>query len=44
MDNNFYSTTGDLNEMLRQYYQNATPTYKVKVTYIQQEYGSIIKK
>ena len=45
MDYNIYSTvTVDLDEMRRQYNENATPTYKVKVTYIQQEYGSIIKK
>ena len=45
MDNNSYSTVMvDLNEMIRQYNENATPTYEVKVTYSQHEYGSVIKK
>ena len=45
MDYNFYSTiTVDLNEMMRQYNENATPTCEVKVTYSQHEYGSVIKK
>ena len=45
MDNIFYSTvTDDLNEMMRQYNENATPTCEVKVTYSQHEYGSVIKK
>jgi hypothetical protein len=45
MDYNFYSTvTIDLNEMMRQYNENATPTYEVKVTYSQHEYSSGIKK
>ena len=36
MDFNYYSTTtGDLNEMMRQYNENATATYEVKVTYSQ---------
>lgn len=45
MDNIFYSTvTDDLNEMMRQYNENATPTYEVKVTCSHHEYGSVIKK
>ena len=45
MDYKFYSTvTVDLNEIMRQYNENATPTYEVKVTYSQHEYGSVIKK
>lgn len=44
MDYKFYSTvTVDLNEIMRQYNENATPTYEVKVTYSQQEYDSDIK-
>lgn len=36
MDYKYYSTvTGDLNEMMRQYSENATATYEVKVTYSQ---------
>jgi intein-encoded DNA endonuclease-like protein len=45
MDYNFYLTaTVDRNEMMRQYKENATPTHKVKVTYLQHEYNSVIKK
>ena len=45
MDYNIYSTvTVDLDEMRRQYNENATPTHEVKVTYPQHEYGSVIKK
>ena len=45
MDYKFYSTvTVDLNETMRQYNENATPTYEVKVTYSKYEYGSVEKK